>query len=625
MPALSLTVTPGTTFTDTAAIVAADLNLAANPAVELEEASIQPEHIDTDALVAEIGDSLRAENYCPWGTFHEEQFVISGTVSAVAGTRTPVHPGWYVLPAGAAVNVAASARSASSESNESGRCGLKVFGDSSLTSVAAGTYLPPSLAQMLYSGNMTFSAYVYNGTGTTFTPALEIYTGATAGDEGNVSLVSTVSASGSCASGQWTRVEFDFDASAVTNFAKGAHLRVKVTKDTGILDSGSDYFIVADAQIDAGVTAATTLKRNPLVLDSLPAGVILPYAGAYNAVPPQHLLCDGSAVSRSRYNRLFARVGTSYGAGDGSTTFNVPDLRGRIPVGAEIAGSSQSRAEVAVSVTSSSSTLLTVASGATAQLRLGMGAYGNANLATDSYITGLTDTTIELSSAPSASVSGTVYFSKLGAANAQTLGAAGAGLNGKRYQFSYTVKNCSISGTTLTLPGSSWLTGRIIACGMEISGTGVTAGTTVEAFLTGTTLKMSASGSTASGLDITFTVKDVEGQAWQRYQYLLGNPVVQFTIGTAADSSLEDVGTTDWSGIIFTGAAVSCSDGAAGIQAGTRVTGFSSNDLQITPATSGATPANYNLQITQTGLTRETTPQVAPTPGFQTVNYIIKA
>jgi microcystin-dependent protein len=45
------------------------------------------------------------------------------------------------------------------------------------------------------------------------------------------------------------------------------------------------------------------------------------------------LVCDGSAVSRSTYARLFAVIGTSFGAGDGSTTFNLPDLRGRVPVG----------------------------------------------------------------------------------------------------------------------------------------------------------------------------------------------------------------------------------------------------------------------------------------------------
>ena len=46
------------------------------------------------------------------------------------------------------------------------------------------------------------------------------------------------------------------------------------------------------------------------------------------------LVCDGSAVSRSTYPQLFAAIGTNWGVGDGSTTFNLPDLRGRTPIGA---------------------------------------------------------------------------------------------------------------------------------------------------------------------------------------------------------------------------------------------------------------------------------------------------
>ena len=50
-------------------------------------------------------------------------------------------------------------------------------------------------------------------------------------------------------------------------------------------------------------------------------------------IPAGFLLCDGSAVSRSAYAALFALVGTTFGSGDGSTTFNVPDLRGRVVFG----------------------------------------------------------------------------------------------------------------------------------------------------------------------------------------------------------------------------------------------------------------------------------------------------
>jgi microcystin-dependent protein len=53
-----------------------------------------------------------------------------------------------------------------------------------------------------------------------------------------------------------------------------------------------------------------------------------------SAAPAQWLACDGAAVSRTTYAALFTAIGTAYGIGDGSTTFNLPDARGRSPVGA---------------------------------------------------------------------------------------------------------------------------------------------------------------------------------------------------------------------------------------------------------------------------------------------------
>ena len=64
---------------------------------------------------------------------------------------------------------------------------------------------------------------------------------------------------------------------------------------------------------------------------SEPAGIIMPFAGT--VAPENYLFCDGSTVSRTTYATLFDVIGTTFGAGDGSTTFNVPDLSGRVPLG----------------------------------------------------------------------------------------------------------------------------------------------------------------------------------------------------------------------------------------------------------------------------------------------------
>lgn len=58
-------------------------------------------------------------------------------------------------------------------------------------------------------------------------------------------------------------------------------------------------------------------------------------ATARATAPTGWLLCDGSNVSRSTYAALFAAIGTNFGGGDGSTTFGLPDMRGRVPVGVD--------------------------------------------------------------------------------------------------------------------------------------------------------------------------------------------------------------------------------------------------------------------------------------------------
>ena len=90
-------------------------------------------------------------------------------------------------------------------------------------------------------------------------------------------------------------------------------------------------------------------KMNTQVRDNLnylkamlPAGVMLPYGGS--SAPTQWLLCDGSAVSRSTYADLYAAIGVAFGSGDGSSTFNLPDSRGRMFIGAGAGSGLTSRA-----------------------------------------------------------------------------------------------------------------------------------------------------------------------------------------------------------------------------------------------------------------------------------------
>jgi len=66
-------------------------------------------------------------------------------------------------------------------------------------------------------------------------------------------------------------------------------------------------------------------------IEGIPTATIVPWSSA--SVPSGFLECNGAAVSRTTYADLFAIVGTTYGAGDGSSTFNVPDLQDNVAVG----------------------------------------------------------------------------------------------------------------------------------------------------------------------------------------------------------------------------------------------------------------------------------------------------
>lgn len=93
---------------------------------------------------------------------------------------------------------------------------------------------------------------------------------------------------------------------------------------------------VTQAEAEAGTSttrrAWTAERVRQAARASTPAGVMQMFAGA--SAPDGWLICNGSAIARASFPALFAAIGVAYGAGDGSTTFNIPDLRGRTPIGA---------------------------------------------------------------------------------------------------------------------------------------------------------------------------------------------------------------------------------------------------------------------------------------------------
>ena len=141
-----------------------------------------------------------------------------------------------------------------------------------------------------------------------------------------------------------------------TNFPASLDTSAELPRDIGVNDTLadrvhhtlhnnlSDAVLKIEAVLGAGWSTGTTVRAqfttmqstiSALSSNSLPrselTGTIVMWSGT--SAPSGWLLCDGSAISRTTYSRLFAITSTRFGVGNGSTTFNVPDLRGKFPVG----------------------------------------------------------------------------------------------------------------------------------------------------------------------------------------------------------------------------------------------------------------------------------------------------
>lgn len=102
---------------------------------------------------------------------------------------------------------------------------------------------------------------------------------------------------------------------------------------------GDTFIVISDASGNARVYAYQRVSQPPPVM---PIGTILDFAGS--SAPSYFLLCYGQAISRTSYAALFAVIGITYGAGDSTTTFNLPDCRGRVSAGKDnMGGSSANR------------------------------------------------------------------------------------------------------------------------------------------------------------------------------------------------------------------------------------------------------------------------------------------
>ena len=125
-------------------------------------------------------------------------------------------------------------------------------------------------------------------------------------------------------SSQWEGVQIAFDETNFYTLGNYATLATTITTAAttsmaGKVELATDAEVIAASATDRAVTPSN-------VRFAVPAGAVMPFA--QNSAPDGWLKCNGAAVSRTTYATLFAAIGETYGAGDGSTTFLLPDLRG---------------------------------------------------------------------------------------------------------------------------------------------------------------------------------------------------------------------------------------------------------------------------------------------------------
>ena len=170
-----------------------------------------------------------------------------------------------------------------------------------------------------YSGNLlltnTFPIVSTPLTSMSYIPATIVLTGALAGNT-TIQWPATIT-------GQWTVINTTTGAYSVTLQQVGFSSTVVIPQGITLIvrASGSGIYPVADY---VPATAGASIGDIKMTAATNP--------------PPQWYLCYGQAISRTTYAALFAVIGTAFGAGDGSTTFNLPDCRGRTLAGLDNMG-----------------------------------------------------------------------------------------------------------------------------------------------------------------------------------------------------------------------------------------------------------------------------------------------
>ena len=235
----------------------------------------------------------------------------------------------------------------------------------------------------------------------------------------------------------------------------------------------------------SGLQAALDGKADAIF--GVPSGSLMAYAGS--TAPSGWLFCFGQAISRTANAALFAAIGTAYGAGDGSTTFNLPDLRDRVIAGkGDMGGTGANRLSLTITGTTSAGSAIITGLSSTAGLAVGMLAIGT-NIPAGRTIASI-DSATQVTLNNGASVilgTASIRFASIdshtlgatGGASTHTLDNAEMPLHGHPFRAMYSLGGSSTSAGGLMVNDSGFVTtqgaftgGPSNAQGQQIGGAG---------------------------------------------------------------------------------------------------------------------------------------------------------
>jgi microcystin-dependent protein len=279
-PALPASVTVGDTFR----IYMSDVGVFASPVF----ASLTVSGLGTSRVVyTTTGGTLTSTGNL---TYDGTDFVQTGGTHNLYGTTTSVKDTVFQIKGTADATK------------------IVVFSASALSTATTRTFTLPDVSDTLVTLSATQSLTNKTIAGATITGSVT--------DSANTTKSGTMDAYGATVT---------FKDSAFTIKNSGDSSKVIIFSAANISPSGTRTYTMPDAS-----GTVVLLNSGGLVDPSqggVPTGTVLPFAGP--TAPTGFLLCDGSAVSRTTYSALFGIISTTHGAGNGSTTFNVPDYRGR--------------------------------------------------------------------------------------------------------------------------------------------------------------------------------------------------------------------------------------------------------------------------------------------------------